>query len=111
VSGPRKPPRAARGQRHAELGSFARASALIIQGYAINVHTLSRRESTGRDWDKMSSFTYDGPRNVLCTRAPMSRDVCTQPTPEPTPIIDVDSERSSVLRANRQSVGLDRLTR
>jgi hypothetical protein len=34
----------------------------------------------------MSSFTYDGPRNVLCTPAPMSPDVRIQPTPEPTPI-------------------------
>jgi hypothetical protein len=54
--------------------------------YAINVHTLSRLESIGRDSDKMSSFHYDGPRNVLCTPAAMSRDVRIQPTPEPTPI-------------------------
>jgi len=33
----------------------------------------------------MSSFHYDGPRNVLCTPAPMSRDVRIPPTPEPTP--------------------------
>jgi hypothetical protein len=32
----------------------------------------------------MSSFTYDGPRNVLCTPAPMSGDGRIQPTPEPT---------------------------
>ncbi|MDQ6733535.1 MAG: hypothetical protein M3Z35_05370, partial [Nitrospirota bacterium] len=56
--------------------------------YAINVHTLSRHSSTGRDSDKMSSFTYDGPRNVLCNPAPMSTDVRIQPTPEPTPICD-----------------------
>ena len=37
--------------------------------YAMNVHTLSRLESIGRDSDKMSSFHYDGPRNVLCTPA------------------------------------------
>src|SRR5450759_3980380 len=54
--------------------------------YAINVHTLSRLENIGRDSDKMSSFHYDGPRNVLCTPAPMSRDVRIQPTPEPTPV-------------------------
>ena len=40
----------------------------------------------------MSSFTYDGPRNVLCTPASMSTDVRTQPTPEPTPISDLDSK-------------------
>ena len=33
----------------------------------------------------MSSFHYDGPRNVLCTPASMSRDVRIEPTPEPTP--------------------------
>jgi hypothetical protein len=35
----------------------------------------------------MSSFTYHGPRNVLCTPASMSTDVHIQPTPEPTPIV------------------------
>jgi hypothetical protein len=37
----------------------------------------------------MSAFTYDGPRNVLCTLASMSTDVRIQPTPEPTPIWDL----------------------
>jgi hypothetical protein len=39
----------------------------------MNVHTLSRLENIGRDSDKMSSFHYDGPRNVPCTpaRCPM----------------------------------------
>src|SRR5450759_3064448 len=49
------------------------------------VLTLSRLESIGGDSDKMSSFHYDGPRNVLCTPASMSRDVRIEPTPEPTP--------------------------
>ena len=50
-----------------------------------HVHTLSRLESIGRDSDKMSSFHYDGPRNVLCTPAPMSDDVRIEPAPKPTP--------------------------
>ena len=33
----------------------------------------------------MFSFTYGGPRNVLCTPASMSTNVRIQPTPEPTP--------------------------
>src|SRR5665647_1811913 len=51
----------------------------------MNVHTLSRLESKAKDSDKMSSFHYDGARNVLCTPASMSRDVRIQPTPQPTP--------------------------
>ncbi len=35
----------------------------------------------------MSAFTFGGPRNVLCTPALMSRDVRSQPTPEPTPAL------------------------
>jgi hypothetical protein len=37
--------------------------------------TLSSHVRLGKDWDKMSSFTYDGPRNVLCTPALMSTNV------------------------------------
>jgi hypothetical protein len=46
----------------------------------------------------MSSFHYDGPRNVLCTLASMSTDVRIQPTPEPTPEPTPSSIRSCKLR-------------
>ena len=46
----------------------------------------------------MSSFTYDGPRNVLCTPASMFTDVRIQPTPEPTPI-SVGTARRMTMRA------------
>jgi hypothetical protein len=62
------------------LAYFRRKSSALRE-----VKKIITRRSPSRDSDKMSSFHYDGPRNVLCTPAPMSPNVHIQPTPEPTP--------------------------
>ncbi len=49
-----------------------------------------------------SSFTYDGPQNVLCTPAPMSGDVRIQPTPEPTPNCPLDT--SAFIRSRKPTI-------
>ena len=75
--------------------------------YAVDVNTLSKLENIGRDSDKMSSFTYDGPRNVLCSPVPMSGDVRRQSTARPTPVNGVYHFRT---RISLRGTGTSRTT-
>ncbi len=59
----------------------------------------------------MSSFTYDGSRNILCIPAPMSGDVRIQPTPEPIPQPGGGDECSFADRGETDTINLRNGTR